>query len=192
MKVLREVGIAVVIAIAVFIVLQLNIQSYTVRYSSMLPNVREGDWIMVSKASYFFSEPQRGDVVVFDPPDQQVVSDHPFIKRVIGLPGDEVAVRDGKVFINGTPLEEDYISDSPSYEMQAIEVPNDEYFVLGDNRNYSRDSHEGWTVPRENIIGKAWFTYWPADRWGVTSHYRYPELAAAVEPQIMATGVAEA
>jgi signal peptidase I len=130
MKIFREVGIAVLIAIAVFAILQLNIQSYTVKYSSMLPSIRENDWIMVSKASYFFSDPQRGDVIVFDPPDPPITSDHPFIKRVIGLPGELVEVRDGKVFVNYIPLDEAYIMAAPDYTMQAKEIPEGEYFVL--------------------------------------------------------------
>jgi signal peptidase I len=188
MRVLREVGIAVIIAVAVFVVLQLNVQSYTVRYSSMLPSIREGDWIMVSKASYFFSEPQRGDVIVFNPPFD---SPHPYIKRVIGVPGDTVEITNDQVLVNGIPLEEDYVMAPPNYVMPVIEILESQYFVLGDNRNNSNDSRYGWTVTREDIIGKAWFTYWPADRSGITKHYRYPELDES-EVQIVVPGSAEA
>lgn len=170
MKILREVGITVLIAVVVFVALQLNVQSYTVEGSSMMPNIQAREYIMANKASYRSSEPQRGQVIIFDPPFE---SPRPYIKRVIGLPGETVEIRDGQVFINGEPLQEPDTIPAPNYEMSAREVPGNEYFVLGDNRNSSRDSSDGWTVPRENIIGKAWFTYWPPNEWGPVTHYSY-------------------
>jgi len=183
MKILREVGITVLIAVIVFVCLRFTVQSYTVVMSSMEPNFQDGECIMVNKLSYRSSGPQRGDVIIFDPPFD---SEYPFIKRVIGLPGETVEINDGKVAINGTPLEEnEYIAAQPDYTMSAQEVPENEYFVLGDNRNYSNDSHNGWTVLRDNIIGKAWFTYWPPSKLGVVKHYSYPELNETVEQGII-------
>jgi signal peptidase I len=173
MKILREVGITILIAVAVFVCLQLTVQSYTVVMSSMEPNVHEGECIMVNKVSYHSSGPQRGEVIIFNPPFE---SEYPFIKRVIGLPGETVEIKDEKVFIDGIPLEEEYIMAPPNYTMPATEVPENEYFVLGDNRNNSNDSHNSWTVPRDNIIGKAWFIYWPPTKWDMIEHYSYPEL----------------
>jgi len=173
MKILREVGITVLIAVVVFALLQLTLQSYTVVMSSMEPNFHDGDCIMVNKVSYRSSGPKRGEVIIFAPPFD---SPHPFIKRVIGLPGETVEIKDEKVFIDGIPLEEEYVMALPDYTMPAKEVPEDEYFVLGDNRNNSNDSHSGWMVPGDNIIGKAWFTYWPPSKWKVVKHYSYPEL----------------
>jgi signal peptidase I len=182
MKILREVVITVIIAAAVFALLRLTVQSYTVVMSSMEPNFRQGDCIMVSKVSYRSSGPQRGDVIVFDPPFD---SQFPFIKRVIGLPGETVEIEDGKVSINGTPLEEDeYIAAQPNFAMSATQVPQNGYFVLGDNRNNSTDSSQGWTVPRNNIVGKAWFVYWPPSKLGGIKHFRYPELSEAVEQEM--------
>ena len=182
MKILREVGITVLIAVAVFVCLRLTVQSYTVVMSSMEPNFQDGECIMVNKVSYRSSGPQRGEVIIFDPPFS---SEYPYIKRVIGLPGETVEIKDGKVSINGTALEEEYIMAPPSYKMPAQEVPETEYFVLGDNRNNSNDSHNNWTVPRDNIIGKAWFTYWPPSKLGVVKHYSYPELYGAGEQEMM-------
>jgi len=180
MKVFREVAITVLIAVAVFALLRLTVQSYTVVMSSMEPNFQEGECIMVNKVCYRSSAPQRGQVIVFNPP---FGSAHPFIKRVIGLPGETLEIRDEKVFVNGIPLREEYVMAPPNYTMPATEVPETEYFVLGDNRNNSNDSHSGWMVPRDNIIGKAWFTYWPPSKVGVIKHYRYPELNKTAEQE---------
>jgi signal peptidase I len=173
MKILREVVITILIAVAVFTLLHLTVETRVVQQDCMEPNIYDGECIMVNKVSYHFAGPQRGDVIVLNPPFE---SPYPFIKRVIGLPGETVEIKDGKVFINGTALVEDYIMAPPDYTMPSKKVPENEYFVLGDNRNNANDSHTGWTVPRKNIIGKAWFVYWPPSKWGVVKHYRYPEL----------------
>jgi len=182
MKILREIGITILIAVAVFVLLRLTVQSYTVVMSSMEPNFQQGECIMVNKVSYHSSGPQRGQVIIFNPPFE---SEYPFIKRVIGLPGETVEIKDGKVFVDNISLDEEYIMAPPDYTMPATEVPENEYFVLGDNRNNSNDSHTGWTVPRDNIIGKAWFIYWPPSKWGVVKHYSYPELNEVGEQGMM-------
>jgi len=92
MKGFREIGIIILIALAIFTLLRVTVQGYTVQYSCMLPNIEEGEWIMASKASYFFSNPERGEVIIFNPPNH---SRFPYIKRVIGLPGETVEVKDG-------------------------------------------------------------------------------------------------
>ncbi len=171
-RVLREFLITALIALAIFLPLKATVQGYEVQYSCMLPNIRDGDWIIVDKAIYRIGQPQRGEVVVFQPPDS-LNSEYPFVKRVIGLPGETVEVRDGSVFINGSVLEEPYIREAPRYSMLPMQVPDNEYFVLGDNRNSANDSHNGWTVPDDNLIGKARLTYWPASRLGVIDHFKF-------------------
>ena len=182
MKVLRDVGITILIAIAIFAFLRVSFQGYMVRGACMLPGIENHDWVMVSKASYFSSDPARGDVIVFNPPFQ---SEFPFIKRVIAVPGDTVEIKDGKVYLNGTALDEPYIAQPPSYTMSEREIPEGEYFVLGDNRNNADDSHIWGTVPRENIIGKVWFIYWPPQHWRWVGSYNYPELASEQEQIIV-------
>jgi len=182
MKSAREIGITILVALAIFSLLRVTVQSYTVWHCCMLPNIEPGNWIMLNKASYFFSDPQRGEVIILWPPFE---SDTPFIKRVIAVPGDTVEVRNGKVFINDISLNEEYIKEPPRYTMPPETIPEGEYFVLGDNRNIANDSRYWGTVPRENIIGKAWFVYWPPGRLGMVKHYNYPELTGAGEQEAM-------
>lgn len=137
---------------------------------SMLPTLQMGDRMVVEKISYRFHPPATGDIVVFDPPQQLQIlgyaKDQAFIKRIIGKPGQIVKINNGKVYLNGKPLEEDYIAQPPAYEWGAKQVPEDEFFVMGDNRNDSNDSHVWGFLPREKIIGRALFRFWPFNRVG--------------------------
>jgi signal peptidase I len=135
---------------------------------SMLPTLQINDRLIIDKLSYDFRDPQRGDIVVFSPTDalkQQNFKDA-FIKRVIGLPGDKVEVKDGLVYVNDHPIPEKYIEDQPNYRFGPVTVPSNEYLVLGDNRNNSYDSHYWGFVPRKNIIGRAVVRFWPLNRVG--------------------------
>ncbi|AGY59597.1 signal peptidase I [Gloeobacter kilaueensis] len=159
-------------SIAVALILTFTIQTFAAQAfyipsGSMEPTLLINDRLMVEKISYDFSSPQRGQIIVFTPPKNGInTNDQPFIKRVIGLPGDTVAVHEGKVYINSKPLDEKYIAEPPAYEMQPVKVPDNMYFVMGDNRNNSFDSHIWGFLPRKNVIGRAVFRFWPLDRLG--------------------------
>lgn len=134
--------------------------------ASMEPSLQSGEFVIVNKLAYMFSDPAIGDVIVFHFPRDP---DQEYIKRIIGLPGDRVEVREGKVYVNGQILNEDYIAASPIYET-SWDVPSDSLFVLGDNRNNSSDSHNWGPVPIDYVIGKATFIYWPPTEWGIVEH----------------------
>lgn len=179
MRILREIGITLLIAVAIFVPLKSTMQGYTVQYSSMLPSIEDGDWILVNKASYFFSDPDRGDVVVFDP-GEQVHSEYPFIKRVIGLPGETIEIIDGRVYIDGRAIAEPYVysqKGSAAGDFGPKHLRPDQYFVMGDNRDNSNDSRSWGPIDRDDIIGKANFVYWPPSKLGPVEHYSYPSLA---------------
>jgi len=174
---LREVLIIILVVIGIFFLLQGTVQSFIVVGSSMNPSFEDGQRLLVSKVSYRFGEPQMGDVIVFHPPTKQRAD---FIKRIIALPGDTVEIKEGIVYVNDLALAEPYIKATPSYDFPLETIPENEYFVLGDNRNNSNDSHSWGTVPRQNIIGKAWLSIWPPDKWGfVPSHPLQEQLTAA-------------
>jgi signal peptidase I len=137
---------------------------------SMLPTLEMGDRLVVEKISYRFRPPKPGDIVVFDPPQQLQIlgyaKDQAFIKRIIGKPGQIVSIAKGKVYLNSEPLQEDYIAEPPAYQWGPQRIPDEEFFVMGDNRNDSNDSHIWGFLPRQNIIGHARFRFWPLNRSG--------------------------
>ena len=140
--------------------------------ASMEPTLQSGEFVIVNKLAYILGTPSIGDVIVFHFPRDP---DQEYIKRIIGLPGDTVAIEDGMVYVNGQILNEDYIAAAPVYE-NSWEVPSDSLFVLGDNRNNSSDSHNWGSVPLDYVIGKATFIYWPPTEWGIVGH---PLIASA-------------
>ncbi|OQX64802.1 MAG: signal peptidase I [Anaerolinea sp. 4484_236] len=152
------------------VVLFLGINAVTARVRvdgmSMRPTLENGQYVLVSKMAYRSDLPDYGDVVVFHFPANPKED---YIKRVIARPGDKVLIEDGQVTVNGIILNEEYIAASPNYSGNWS-VPENHLFVLGDNRNDSSDSHSGWTVPMENVIGKAIVIYWPPPQWNIIDH----------------------
>ena len=171
----REILVIVIIAIAIFVGLQFIVEDFVIKEYCMEPNFQEGQRVYVFKLAYKLHEPERGDVIVFHPPPPHNPKANPFIKRIIALPGDTVEVKKGFVYINGSQLDEPYIKEPPNYTFSQYKIPEDNYFVLGDNRNNANDSHTGWTVPHQNIIGKAWLSVWPPGEWGLVTHYPLQE-----------------
>ena len=161
--------------IALSIILALGIRTFVaearwIPSESMVPTLQKYDKLIVDKLSYHFNDPQRGDIVVFSPTDnikkQDPTLKDAFIKRVIGLPGDKVEVKGGRVYINDQALRENYIEAAPEYQYGPVTVAPNSYLVLGDNRNNSFDSHFWGFVPRDNIIGRAIVRFWPPHRVG--------------------------
>lgn len=200
-KFVRELAETVLLTLLIFLAVRTLIINFRVDGSSMQPALHNGEFLLVNKAVYFhldvntvknllpgedsagkdlqylFHPPRRGDIVVFTPPG---TSDTPFVKRVIALPGETVAVRGGQVYVNGQPLAEAYIVDPAHYPYPQegggeLTVPPGMVFVLGDNRNNSRDSHSFGPVSAESIIGKAVVSYWPLDSLGLIPHVQYAQ-----------------
>ncbi|VXD23075.1 signal peptidase I [Planktothrix paucivesiculata] len=137
---------------------------------SMFPTLEIGDRLVIEKVSYYLDSPQSGDIIVFTPPSQlQEIgygADQAFIKRIIGKPGQTIEVKNGRVYIDNEPQFERYIAEEPHYQLPPVKVPENSYFVMGDNRNDSNDSHVWGFLPQENIIGRAVFRFWPIERFG--------------------------
>lgn len=148
-----------VILLSLVLFLAINALSARVRVEniSMLPTLKPGDFLLVNRVGYKFGNPSIGDIIVFHAPG---ASDTDYIKRVVGLPGDHINISDGIVYVNNQPLYEPFIAEAPRYTGEWI-VPSGEYFVLGDNRNNSSDSHMWGFVPRDDIVGRAILIYWP-------------------------------
>jgi signal peptidase I len=169
---IRELLITLGLAIAIFLILQTTIQSSIVEGSSMQPGLQNGERLIVVKPVYTFKSPERGDIVIIHPP---VAPEKEWVKRIIGIPGDTVEIKNSTVYVNNVALDEPYIKAKPAYRYGPIQVPPDNYFVLGDNRNNSTDSHTGWTVSRQNIVGGVWLRIWPFDNWGLIHGYPLTE-----------------
>lgn len=151
---------------ALVIVVLVNVflaQATRVEGQSMQPSLQSDERLVIEKLSYHLHPPQRGDIIVLRLADR---SSNPLIKRVIGLPGETVEIRDGRVYINGQMLEEPYVTQSASGSMPPRVISPGHVFVLGDNRDYSNDSRTFGEVPFENIVGRAWFRYWPLNEIG--------------------------
>jgi len=167
---LREAVITIAIALLFFTIFQFIVKQIVVEGTSMTRNLEEGQRLFVNKTAYLFQSPEKDDVVVLKPPDQGGI---PLIKSIVGLLRGTVQVESGLVYIDDVPLDEPYIEDTPDYALHPVTVPVEHYFVLGDNRNYGRDSHHGWTVPESDLIGEARLSVWPLDKLGLAPNYAH-------------------
>lgn len=200
-RAIREIVETLLLAVVIFAGVRLVVLNFRVDGSSMSPNLHNEEMLLVNRNIYFnfdlntlrnllpgddregddivylFHPPERGDIIVFNPP---VTSPKPYIKRVIGLPGETVSIDGGHIFIDGEQLDEPYIegaiTDCTSDTCQW-EVPEGQVFVMGDNRRNSSDSRSFGPISIDDIIGKSWITYWPFDDIGLVPHYDYPGLS---------------
>lgn len=165
---LRDAAEAIVLAVVLFLVLQLLLQSTVVEGQSMAPNFADGEWVLVDKMSYRWRTPERGEVIVFHAPGEP---EKDYIKRVVGLPGEEVHIRDRQVFVDGQPIEEPWlpIPIAAPIAFGPEIVPPEHVFVLGDNRPNSNDSRT-WVDPwlsLEEVVGPVRISLWPLDSLGL-------------------------
>ena len=160
----KEMVETVLIAMVLILVIEGFTDRVKIEGYSMLPSLEESDRLIVSQMAYRSEDPARGDIVVFDYPNNP---DDEYIKRVIGIPGDILIIEDGAVYVNGEELEEDYTNGPINGGMREVVVPEESVFVMGDNRNHSSDSRYWGPLPNEYIVGKAVFIYWPFSAFGV-------------------------
>lgn len=159
-EVLQVVAPAVLLALAIHIFLA---QATIVYGQSMQPNLQPAERLVIEKVSYYYHQPERGDIVVLDLPQMPEL----LIKRVIGLPGEVIEIRRGVVSVNGEPLEQPFVHLPGGATYGPITLGPDSYFVMGDNRNNSNDSRTFGPVHRHAIAGKAWMRYWPLNRFAI-------------------------
>jgi signal peptidase I len=186
---LFEIVETLVLTLIIFLVIQNFVaQPYKVQQQSMEHTLEPDQYVLVDKLTPRIDVYKRGDIVVFTPPDDWAAEDQtPFIKRVIGIGGDEVEIRDGLVYVNGTALDEPYTfaeqpGDPPQPTVASQDrwvVPGDELFLMGDHRANSADSRSFGPVPIANVIGRAWLRYWPIGVFGILPTPTHPELDPA-------------
>lgn len=200
----REIVETLLLAIIIFVAVRAVVLNFRVDGLSMTPSLENSEMLLVNRNAYLnfdtwafvdwipgieheeqnvvypFSPPERGDIVIFDAPVNNATK--PYIKRVIGLEGETVEIRDDHVFINGQQLEEPYLEGAATFctggrDCSPVEVPEGSVFVLGDNRDNSQDSRAFGPISVDSIVGKAWLTYWPISEVGIVPHFDYPEIS---------------
>ncbi|MAU09142.1 MAG: signal peptidase I [Anaerolineaceae bacterium] len=172
---LREVLDRIILIVAIYALINMASVRYVVDGMSMEPNFHDQEYLIVSRINYLLGEPEMGDIIVFHFPDNPLED---YIKRVIGVPGDVVEMRDTYVFVNGNLIEEAYINEPctvNSCSDRVWQLGPDEFFVMGDNRNRSSDSRAFGPVGREFIIGEVVFRYWPLENIGLMHQYAFTD-----------------
>ncbi len=170
---LHEALETILLTLIIFLVLNTATGRFQVRGSSMEPTLHDGQYLVISKLIYWVHPPQRGDIIVFHPPNNPAED---YIKRVVGLAGEQIEIQAGAVWVDAVPVEEPYVTNPGSYS-GAWSLHEGELFVLGDNRRNSSDSHTWGVLPQENIVGKAWLCYWPPEEWSLVAHHIFPQPA---------------
>jgi signal peptidase I len=186
---LFEIVETLVLTLVIFFVIQTFVaQPFKVEQQSMQHTLEQDQYVLVDKLTPRWDDYSRGDIIVFTPPEQwNSLQNTPFIKRVIGVAGDEVEIRDGAVYINGSELDEPYLYQvdgvpqptESSGSQSTYLVPEGEIFVMGDHRSNSADSRSFGTIATSDVVGRAWLRYWPFDVLGILQTPTYPELAGA-------------
>jgi signal peptidase I len=206
-ELIRELIETVLLALLIFLVLQFSVQNFRVEGSSMQPTLTEGQYLLVNKIVYLrvaneslasllpwvesaddrslfaFHQPEHGEVIIFHFPRDP---SRDFVKRVIGVPGDVIEIQQGTVSVNGVALDEPYITQHDRRTIGLLEVQPDSFYVLGDNRRASNDSRDWGFVPAENVIGRAWVSYWPPENFHILSAFtQLLSLVAAIPDTIL-------
>ncbi|MGB8643826.1 MAG: signal peptidase I [Anaerolineae bacterium] len=171
LSVLREVLETVLLTLVIFFLIRFAVENYRVEGQSMEPNFHNGQYLLVNKISYLVGHPQRDDVIIFRYPLDESKN---YIKRIIGLPGETVEIKSGRVYIDERLVPEAFPINHADYNWGPSVISPNQYFVLGDNRPESSDSHSWGLVPIRDIIGKTWLCYWPPDMWGLVPDYSSP------------------
>jgi len=180
---LIEIATTVALAVILYVVIQsFVVQTFRVEQQSMVPTLQEQEHLLIDKLTPRFDDYSRGDIIVFHPPDRGPGAT-PFIKRVIGVAGDAIELRDGTVWVNGVELEESYTAPGsetlPTDGTDTWEVAAGELFAMGDNREHSVDSRRFGVVPVGNVVGRAWLRFWPIDTLNLFQTPTYPTVPAA-------------
>jgi signal peptidase I len=167
---LRELAETILLTLVIFFMIRFAVENYRIEGYSMEPNFHDGQFLLVNKIVYLLHHPERGDVVIFRYPNNPKKN---YIKRMIGLPGEKVQITAGRLYINDALIDEPYPFNHADYDWGPVTVGPDEYFVLGDNRPESSDSHSWGMLPAKDMIGKAWVSYWPPQEWGLVPDFSY-------------------
>jgi len=160
----REALDVLILVGAIYTLVNLATVRFRVQGASMQPGFQDRQFLIVSRLSYLLGQPERGDIIVFHNPSTLAED---YIKRIIALPGDTVEIRDSLVYVNGAPIDEPYLNEVCDCSDQRRELGPNEYWVMGDNRNHSRDSREFGPILREHIVGEVLIRYWPPAAWGI-------------------------